>query len=131
SDPVLTLSAGYLRDDELLLATYVHEQLHWYFVARGKDTRAAVQELQRVFPDAQTQPPGGSSGPYSTYQHMLVCPFEYKAAQELLGELKARQVMEFWANHHYTWVYRMVLDRGRDIENVAAKFNLKPAVAAR
>jgi len=129
SHPVLTLSTRHLRDDELLLTTYIHEQLHWYFVSRGKDTQEAVNELQRVFPDAETQPPGGSNGPQSTYQHMLVCLFEYKAAQELLGELKARQVMEFWSHDHYTWVYRMVLERGRDIENVAAKFKLKPFAA--
>src|SRR5437016_4838784 len=37
SDPVLTLSTRHLRDDELLLSTYIHEQLHWFFVQRGGD----------------------------------------------------------------------------------------------
>ena len=126
SHPVLSLHAQYLRDDELLLSTFVHEQLHWFLASqqRGASTQQAVKELQRVFPAAPTKPPEGSDGEFSTYQHMLVCFLEYQADQELLGELKARQVMEFWASHHYTWVYKMVLERGHDIETVITKYNL-------
>lgn len=42
----------------------------------------------------------------STYLHLLVNTLEYRADKELLGELKARQVMDFWATDHHTWVYR-------------------------
>jgi hypothetical protein len=35
----------------------------------------------------------------------------YLADQELLGELRARQVIEFWAADHYTWIYQKILDR--------------------
>ena len=30
------------------------------------------------------------------------------------GKLRARQVMEFWASDHYTWVYQTVLDGGSE-----------------
>jgi hypothetical protein len=33
----------------------------------------------------------------------------------LLGELKARQVMDFWATDHYTWIYKTVVNR-QDID---------------
>ena len=49
---------------------------------------------------------------------------EWRAVQQLLGELKARQVMEFWATDHYTWVYRTVLDRPREIGAIVAKHQL-------
>jgi hypothetical protein len=32
--------------------------------------------------------------------------------------------MEFWATDHYTWVYRTVLERPRDIAAVMAKHKL-------
>lgn len=31
--PVLTLSNAYGDDDEYLLATYVHEQMYWWFTS--------------------------------------------------------------------------------------------------
>ncbi len=43
---------------------------------------------------------------------------EYRGIRELLGELKARHVMEFWSTDHYTWIYKIVLERSRDIGNI-------------
>jgi hypothetical protein len=31
SHPILTLHARHLKDDDLLLSTFVHEQAHWFF----------------------------------------------------------------------------------------------------
>jgi hypothetical protein len=132
SHPILTLHTRHVHDDELLLSTFVHEQLHWFLAAqqRANATQQAVKELQVIFPEAPTRPPEGSDGEFSTYQHMLVCFLEYRADQALLGELKARQVMEFWATDHYTWVYKMVLERPREIGNVISKYKLIPSLAA-
>ena len=44
--------------------------------------------------------------------------------EELLGELRARQVMEFWAIDHYKWVYRQVLDEADKIRAVLRKYKL-------
>jgi hypothetical protein len=55
---------------------------------------------------------------------------EYRADRELLGELKARQVMDFWAEDHYTWIYKTVLERTRDIGKIAFKYKLIPTVRA-
>jgi hypothetical protein len=128
SHPMLTLSARHLHDDELLLSTFVHEQLHWFLVAQERisATQQAVKELQGVFPTAPTRPPEGSDGEFSTYQHILVCYLEYRADQELLGELKARQVMEFWTGDHYLWIYKTVLEHPREIGNVISKYKLTP-----
>jgi hypothetical protein len=133
SHPLLTLHARHVHDDELLLSTFVHEQLHWFLVAdeRTNATQQAVKELQRVFPAAPTRPPEGSDGEFSTYQHILVCYLEYRADQELFGELKARQVMEFWANDHYTWIYKTVLEHPREIRDVLFKYKLSPPTAVR
>ena len=70
SHPTLTLHTRHLHDDELLLSTFVHEQLHWFLIAqqRVSDTQQAIKELQGIFPAAPTKPPEGSDGEYSTYQ---------------------------------------------------------------
>jgi hypothetical protein len=126
SHPVLTLSARHVRDDELLLSTYVHEQIHWFLTQNSKSTEAAKKELRAMFPKVPVAFPEGASDEESTYLHLIVIYLEYRADRELLGELRARQVMEFWANDHYTWIYRTVLERARDIGAVAFKHKLVP-----
>jgi hypothetical protein len=129
SHPVLTLHARHLKDDELLLSTFVHEQLHWFLVIQGKATDAAITELQALFPTVPGKPPEGAQDQHSTYLHLIDCYLEYRAVEELLGELKARQVMEFWATDHYTWIYKTILERPRDIAAVVSKHKLNPALA--
>ena len=74
--------------------------------------------------------PEGARNEYSTYLHLLVGYLEYRADRELLGELKAKQVMDFWAADHYRWIYKTVLERPRDIGNIMLKYKLIPAARA-
>jgi hypothetical protein len=126
SHPVLTLSTRHLKDDELLLSTFVHEQLHWYLGEKPKETEEAYKELRSMFPKAPVGFPEGGKDEESTYKHILVCYLEYQAMKGLLGELKARQVMDFWATDHYTWIYKTVLERGREIGSLMRKHKLIP-----
>jgi hypothetical protein len=124
SHPVLTLSTRHLKDDELLLSTFVHEQFHWFLSQREEQTEKAKQELRAIFPNAPSGFPEGAKDEDSTYLHLLVNVLEHAAVRELLGELRARQVMEFWATDHYRWVYRQVLAEGRKIREVLIKHKL-------
>lgn len=126
SHPKLTLNTRHLLDDELLLSTFVHEQAHWLVVQRGKDAEAAMKELRVLFPKIPVGYPEGARGERSNYIHLIVIYLEYRALRELLGELRARQVMEFWTHDHYTWIYKTVLERPRDIGNIAFKHKLVP-----
>jgi hypothetical protein len=126
SHPTLTLSTRHLKDDELLLSTFVHEQLHWYLTEKPKETEAAYNELKTMFAKVPVGFPEGDNDEESTYKHILVCYMEYQAIRELLGELKARQVMEFWATDHYTWIYKTVLERGQEIGSLLRKHKLVP-----
>ena len=127
SHPILTLHTRHLKDDELLLSSFVHEQLHWFITQRDKDSEAAMKELRVLFPKIPVGFPEGSNDESGNYEHLLVVYLEYRADRELLGELKARQVMDFWAVDHYTWIYKTVLERTRDIGNIAFKYKLIPA----
>jgi hypothetical protein len=124
SHPVLTLSTRHTKDDDLLLSTFVHEQLHWYVGERSEAVSAAVEELKREFPGA---PVGGREGGYderSSYTHLIVCYLEKRALQQLLGELRSKQVMEFWATDHYTWIYDKVIHRGFDLYQILDRHGL-------
>ncbi|HXU39160.1 MAG TPA: hypothetical protein VN937_22590 [Blastocatellia bacterium] len=128
SHPVLTLSTRHVRDDELLLSTFVHEQAHWFLTQNDKATQEAKKELRVTFPKAPVSFPEGASDEESTYLHLIVIYLEYRADRELLGELKARQVMDFWATDHYTWIYKTVLEHAREIGNLALKHKLIPGI---
>ena len=86
--------------------------------------------MRALFPKVPVGFPEGAESEDSTYLHLLVNYLEYRADKELLGELKARQVMDFWSTDHYRWVYKTVLERTRDIGNIALKYKLVPAARA-
>src|SRR6185295_10570616 len=92
SHPVLTLHTRHLRDDELLLSTFVHEQCHWFLTQNYKSTEEAKKELRVLFPKVPVSFPEGAMDEDSTYLHLIVIYLEYRADIELLGELKARQI---------------------------------------
>lgn len=118
SHPILTLHTRHLHQDDQLLSTYLHEQLHWYFSAHEPETEAAEHDLMKLFPDAPVGYPDGGEDLESTYLHLLVCFEEEQADIALLGPQRAKQTMEFWAGDHYRWIYRTVLVSGSKIEAV-------------
>lgn len=126
SNPVLTLSTRHLRDDDLLLSTFLHEELHWFIKQHQTDSAAAVAELRVLFPTIPVGYPQGSLDEDGNYYHMVVIPLEYAADRAVMGELRARQVMEFWAGDHYTWLYRATLDHPAEIGRIIRKHNLIP-----
>ena len=64
---------------------------------------------------------------HSTYLHLVVCYLEQQADLRVLGELKTKQVMAFWATDHYTWVYETVIGRSREIGQIVRDRKLIPA----
>lgn len=123
SHPVLTLHTRHLRDDALLLSTVVHEQFHWFLVQKDAQMQEAVKELRTRYPSV---PPEGANGEQSTYLHLLVCYLEWGADERVLGELAARQVIEFWSTDHYPWVYTTLLYDRREIGQIVSKHGLIP-----
>jgi hypothetical protein len=124
SNPVLTLHTRHLKDDALLLSTFVHEQMHRYLAQHPEDFAQAVAELRKLYPKTPVGYPQGSDTEAVNYEHFLVIDLEWQADRELFGELAARQVMEFWAHDHYTWIYQTVLDHRRQFDDVVRKYHL-------
>lgn len=127
SHPVLTLHARHLKQDDELLSTYVHEQLHWYLDEHLDQTNVAEGDLRKIYPKVPVGYPDGANDEESTYLHLIDCYLEMEADRKLLGPSRAAAVMNFWAGDHYRWVYKTVINDESAIHKVieARHLNLK------
>jgi hypothetical protein len=123
SHPILTLNTRYVDDDIAQLATFLHEQHHWFLVDRQVASDAAMADLRVLYPTVPGRPPEGARSEESTYLHLLVCYLELQAMVELVGEQTARQQLESWT--HYTWVYDTVLSETEKIGEVVRRHGLE------
>jgi len=108
SHPVITLSTRYRNDSSRLLATFIHEQLHWFTALHPSKVNAAVAGLRALYPQVPVGYPEGSRSEYSTYSHLIICYLEYQALVELVGLQEATRVFDSLSKHHYTWIYKAV-----------------------
>ena len=128
SHPVLTLSTRHLKDDELLLSTFVHEQMHWFVIQDQERLSAAIKSFNPCFQKCLWDFRKAQKTKDPIIFTIPVIYLEYRANRELLGELVAKQVMKFWAEDHYTWIYKTLLERPRDVGNVMFKHELVPGL---
>lgn len=121
SHPVLTLHTRHSKDDLLLLSTIIHEESHWCFAEHQSDTDAAVAELEPLYPDLPVGFPDGATSHASSYEHLMVIAFEWRGLRHYVGELAAREVMNFWATDHYRAIYKAVLANPQPVWDVLAR----------
>jgi len=111
SHPILTLGNRFAENEDLLLSTYLHEQMHWYLWHLGTPEKDPVapflDELVRRYPEAPTELPDGARNYESTYLHLVVNWLEVAATAEFIGRTRACAVAE--TQRTYRWIYRTVL----------------------
>jgi hypothetical protein len=110
SHPILTLHTrhGQKSQKDMLLSTYLHEQIHWFADENIEKTNVAIAMLKQAFPKVPVGYPEGAKDEESSYLHLIVCYLEQQALREYLSETRIRAVFKFWQNDHYTWVYKQV-----------------------
>ena len=119
SHPILTVHTRSIGDGLGLLATFVHEQLHWLEAGPwAADFRAAMAEFEALFPEVPSPDEGGARDRTSTYRHLLVCDMEYQAVSAMFGEAEASALLARYA--HYEWIYDKVLN-DRRIREIALR----------
>jgi len=109
SHPVLTLHARHLAQDDLLLATYIHEQCHWHLERQRDAVDAAVTELKKSYPRVPVGGADGARSERSSYEHLIIGWLELDGVRQLLGPQRARAAIAYWTHDHYRWIYRTVL----------------------
>ena len=109
--PVLTLGNRFAENEDLLLSTYLHEQMHWYLWYLGTPERDMVapfyDELVRRYPDAPIELPDGARNYDATYTHLVVNWLEIAATSEFIGRERAIAVHR--TTRTYRWIYRAVV----------------------
>lgn len=125
SHPVLTLHTRHLTSDDLLLSTYLHEQLHWYLSGHPNQTQAAESDLRKMYPQVPVGGKDGAQNEESSYLHLIDCSLEMQADRAVMGPLRTSDVMNFWSGDHYRWIYCTVIEDEARIEDVLTKEHLK------
>lgn len=128
SHPILTLGTRFAETEDLLLSTYVHEQMHWYLWRLGGPDHDPIapffDELVRRYPKAPTRLPEGARNYEQTYVHMVVCWLEVAAMTELIGRERAHAVADTqWG---YRWIYRTVIADAEPLGRLYAEHGIAP-----
>ncbi len=123
SHPVLTLQADEKDRPDELLGTFIHEQMHWYWIetSPGRDVGPRV-DFKKKYPSAPFKLPEGSGDESGTYQHMGVCWLEYQGLIRTIGKERAIKVLS--QKHYYTWIYKTVLRDADFIAQVMKKYRM-------
>jgi len=117
SHPVLTLNTRTFDEDQIL-ATFLHEQIHWYLDCRKEPTERIIVKLKKKYPIVPVGQPEGAKTKNSTYLHIIVNFLEYKVLIEILGQKKAEKILI--DKDYYKWIYRKVIS---DIEELKVFFD--------
>lgn len=119
SHPVLTLNCKYLQNDSQQLATFLHEQFHWFVSNRSSAEKNTINEFKQIFFEVPVGGKLGARDVYSTYLHLIVCDLEYQALTKIFGEIPAKNILSTW--NHYTWIYKTVTGDSR-VRNINIKY---------
>ena len=131
--PVLTLGNRFADNEDLLLSTYLHEQMHWYLWYLGTPERDMVapfyDELVRRYPDAPIELPDGARSYDATYSHLVVNWLEIAATMEFIGRERALAVAR--TQRSYRWIYRTVLKDWDLLQELYERHEIAPIRPAR
>lgn len=125
SHPILTLNTRNAEKPKKILATWMHEELHWWMEKNPKATADAIKELKKIYPQA---PKGQGASQDSTYLHLLVCYLEMRTLALYVGEKEARTIIEeiMKKDKIYPWIYYQVLYKNFAIKKLLKKHKLVP-----
>jgi hypothetical protein len=123
SHPVLTLNTRHLGD--ILLSTFIHEQIHWYAVQHFSRMKAAVQELKIIYPTVPVGYPNGARDEFSTYLHIIINWLELDTLSVLLEKNQFKEVVDFLQRDHYRWIYNIVISDYDVIKKISDKYEIQ------
>ena len=125
SKPVLTLNPGFPFNDDRALSVYIHEQGHWLLGEHQNEMRGLYQDLTRTFPGMPANYPEGSGSIQDSYFHLAVIGLEWNGLEEVVGEQRARTVLEFLSTQWYTVLYKTVLENRQRVNDILQRHGLR------
>jgi hypothetical protein len=127
SHPILTFNTRHLDDDDLLLSTFLHEQIHWSLTGNRSALAKALDDIRTLFPNIAVGHPSGADSESSSYLHVIVNFLEWLAMERLVGVDRARHAIDFWCADHYTEIYSLVIRERARLEEVIDRHHLRLA----
>ena len=129
--PVLTLGNRFASSEDLLLSTYLHEQMHWYLWYLGTPERDMVapfmDELVRRYPHAPIDVANGGARSYeSTYEHLVVNWLELAAVSEFIGRDRTFALARAQRLRSYGWLYDTVVRDWVELEKLYKRHGIAP-----
>lgn len=121
SHPVLTISGhADLANPLRLVASYLHEQLHWFWLLEehGERLEAVRLDLEKAYPDLPVEPPMGCGSSFSNYLHIAINYWELEGLAELVDVEVARSFLA--GKPFYTAIYQLVLAETERIGDILA-----------
>jgi hypothetical protein len=111
SHPEITLNS-WTNDELALLASYLHEQMHWYVTwfshVHADAWRDIFARLRERYSQAPAREPEGAPDEFSIYLHLVVNWLEIEATSRFFE--RERVVAHVRALPYYRWMYRTVTD---------------------
>jgi len=131
SHPAIRLHTA-LFTETALLATYIHEQMHWYLTwyshKHTDQWRAIWAVLECRYPDPPIGRGEGADTLFSTHLHLIVNWLEIEVLSSLIG---AQAAKEHIANmHYYRWIYASVLRDWQALGELYTSHDLVPILPA-
>ncbi len=125
SHPILTINTRHAERPQHLLATWLHEEFHWWSGNNRVNNDRAIVQLKKLFPNI----PGGSVSARSTYLHLIICYLEFRALVHYLGEKEAREIVQelIEKDKLYPWVYTQILGKNPGIGKIIVANKLLPS----
>ena len=129
--PVLTLGNRFATSEDLLLSTYLHEQMHWYLWYLGTPERDMVapfmDELVRRYPQAPIDVPNGGARSYElTYEHLVVNWLELAATSEFIGRERTMALARAQRLRSYGWLYDVVVNDWEKLGKLYKRHGIVP-----
>ena len=92
SHPTLTLNTRHNGEPDRLLATFLHEQLHWFAHARSATVNDAVVSVAKMFPDLPVGHPRGARDLRSSRLHIIITRLELLSARSVRQAARGRRM---------------------------------------
>lgn len=117
--PILTLNTNFAEHPQKLLASFIHEQFHWWAGKNQIQFRQVLKELRKIYPKKPEN---------ETYIHLAICYLEYEGLIFYLGKSSANKILnEFIAKDKLRpWIYSVVQKDYSNLKMIMKRNGLLP-----
>ncbi len=125
SHPILTLNTKYARTPNKLMASFLHQQFHWWANGHPKQVRAAIADFEKIYKD---NPGRNAEDRKHYYLHLVVNYLEFRCMGKLIGYHQTHRVQQemLKIEDHYSWAYSKIYRNPTQIRTILRKHNLIP-----